>query len=93
MLEDGVDVLKVAKKENPNLIILDLLLPKKNGFDVLKELKETNKVKSIPVVVVSQLGTESDIEKVIKLGAVQYLVKAESTFSDLAEAVSRRVRS
>lgn len=87
LLEDGFNALKVVKKEKPNLIMLDLLLPKKNGFEVLSELKKTKEVKSIPVIVVSRLGMKSDIEKVLKLGATKYLVKSESTFNDIARAV------
>ncbi len=73
---DGEKALRIIKKEHPDLILLDLLLPKKDGFQVLKELKQDESVKDIPVVVLSNLGQRGDIEKCFSLGAVDYLIKA-----------------
>lgn len=73
---DGEKALRIIKKEHPDLILLDILLPKKDGFQVLKELKQDESVKDIPVVVLSNLGQREDIEKCFSLGAVDYLIKA-----------------
>lgn len=73
---DGEKGLRIVKKEQPDLILLDLLLPKKDGFEVLAELKKDSKLKDIPVVVLTNLGQREDIERCFNLGAVDYLIKA-----------------
>jgi DNA-binding response OmpR family regulator len=92
LLEDGVNVVKTVGEKKPDLIILDIILPKKNGFDVLLELREKKYIKSIPVIVVSQLGLKSDIDKAMELGATQYLVKSEVMFKDVVRAVEDKLR-
>ncbi|HAH04011.1 TPA: response regulator [Candidatus Komeilibacteria bacterium] len=73
---DGEKALRMVKKEEPDLILLDLLLPKKDGFEVLAELKKDQAVKDIPVVVLSNLGQKEDINRCLALGAKDYLIKA-----------------
>ena len=73
---DGEKALRMVKKEEPDLILLDLLLPKKDGFQVLAELKKDQAVKDIPVVVLSNLGQKEDINRCLALGAKDYLIKA-----------------
>lgn len=80
---DGEEGLAVAQKEQPNLILLDLILPKKDGFEVLKELKADPKLKSIPVIVLTNLEGVGDIEKALELGATTYLVKANYKLEDI----------
>lgn len=72
---NGEEALERAKSETFNLILLDLLLPKVDGFDVLKRLKEDPKTKMIPVIVLSNLGTPEDMEKTKALGAKNHFVK------------------
>ncbi len=72
---NGVEGLKRIKKEKPDLILLDLVLPEKKGLDVLREIKEDKKLKNIPVIILSNLGEEEDIKKGIGLGASDYMVK------------------
>jgi len=62
---DGVEGLEIAKKEKPDLILLDLILPKKDGFEVLKELKEDDNTKDIPVIVLTNLEGTGDVEKAL----------------------------
>lgn len=77
--------------EKPDLVILDLILPGKNGFEVLSEVKLNSKTKSIPVIVLTNLGQESDIKKGLELGAVDYLVKTELSVNKLAELVKEHL--
>ena len=87
--DDGEKALEVIKKENPDLILLDILMPKKDGFEVLKELKNSQDsgVKSIPVVMLTNLSNREDIAEAEKLGAADYLVKAKITPSEVADKV------
>lgn len=84
---DGESALKMAERLLPDLILLDLLLPKMNGFDVLKNLKSNSKLKDIPVIVLSNLGDQTDIERAKNLGALDYYVKANTELSSLEEKI------
>lgn len=86
---DGEAAIAALKKSKPDLIILDLLLPKKDGFQVLQEIHDTAGWKSIPVVVASNLGVEDDIAKAKKLGAKDYIVKSDTSLADLISKVKR----
>ena len=88
---DGVQGLEVAKEEKPDLILLDLILPKKDGFEVLKELKADSKLKSIPVIILSNLEGTGDVEKALELGATTYLVKANYELSDVLDLIKNNL--
>ncbi|MDQ3015092.1 MAG: response regulator [bacterium] len=76
---EGIKAIEIAKAEQPDIILLDILLPGMNGFDVLEELKGNEATKHINVIMLSNLGQQTDIEKALKLGASQFLVKANTT--------------
>ncbi len=80
---DGAEGLEIARKEKPDLILLDLILPKKDGFEVLKELKADEKMKDIPVIILTNLEGTGDVEKALNLGATTYLVKANYELEDI----------
>ena len=84
---DGEEALKLTKEEMPDLILLDLILPKKDGFEVLKELKADEKTKDIPVIVLTNLEGIGDVEKAIELGAISYLVKANYKLEDVVRKI------
>lgn len=84
---DGEQAIKVIKSERPDLILLDLLLPKKSGFEVLEEIKKDETTKKIPVIILSNLGQQTDIDKGMQLGAVDYLVKANFGIKDIVEKI------
>lgn len=84
---DGVQALKVAREKKPALIILDLIMPVKDGFETLKELKADAVLKSVKVVVLSNLGQEEDIKKAKDLGAVDYLVKTNLSITEMMEKI------
>lgn len=86
---DGEEGLRLAKIKKPDLILLDLILPKIHGFDVLKQLKEDPETKRIPVIVLTNLEEITDIEKSIELGATTYLVKAHYTLREVAEKIKK----
>ena len=73
----GKEGLSKIFTEKPDLVILDLILPDMNGFEVLSEIKLNPKTKNIPVIILTNLGQQSDIRKGLELGAAAYLVKAE----------------
>lgn len=84
---DGESGLKVAQRVTPDLILLDLILPKMDGFDVLKFLKADPNTQDIPVVVLSNLGDDVDIKKAKDLGALDYYIKANTKLEHLQEKV------
>jgi len=86
---DGEIGLRLAKTKKPDLILLDLILPKVNGFEVLKELKEDKETKDIPVIVLTNLEGIGDVDKAIELGATTYLVKAQYSLEELVEKIKK----
>ena len=86
---NGEEGLRMAKLEKPNLILLDLILPKKDGFEVLKTLVEDSETKEIPVIILTNLERMQDIEKALELGAKTYLVKANYTLEEVVEKVKK----
>lgn len=91
--ESGEGGIKKAKTEKPDLILLDILLPKMNGFDVLKRLKEDGSTALIPVIILTNLSQESDIKKGYELGAIDYLVKVYNIPSDVVSKVKKRIKA
>ncbi|MBL7057974.1 response regulator [Patescibacteria group bacterium] len=84
---DGSEVLKNIKENKPDLILLDLIMPIKNGFEVLGEMKMDSGLRKIPVVVLSNLGQDSDIERARELGAKDYLIKSNYSMKEIVEKV------
>lgn len=84
---DGDTALKMAQRLKPSIILLDLILPKMDGFSVLRSLKADPKMKDIPVIVLSNLGDTGDIEKAKDLGALDYFVKANTDLSVILEKI------
>ena len=90
---DGESGLEKAKNILPDFILLDIIMPKMDGFAVLKALKEDVKTKNIPVMLLTNLGQEEDIERGNELGIVGYLVKANTTPSEVVEAVKNKLNN
>jgi len=91
--EDGKECLKKLKEETPDLLLLDIVLPSLNGWEILRKIREDEVLKNIKVVILSNLGEKQEIEKGIKLGAVRYLVKAHYTPSEVVEEVKKILKS
>jgi DNA-binding response OmpR family regulator len=81
--EDGEDGLKKMKEEKPNLVLLDLILPEMDGFEVLEQKRKDDEIKNIPVIILSNLGQKEEIDRGLQLGAVDYLVKAQFSPSEI----------
>jgi DNA-binding response OmpR family regulator len=86
---DGEDGLRLAKTEKPDLILLDLILPKKHGLEVLEELRSVEEGKSIPVVILTNLENIAEVEKAIELGATTYLVKNNYSLQEVVEKIEK----
>ena len=82
---NGIEGINKVISERPDLVLLDLILPRKNGFDVLIDMKSNKNTKDIPVIILSNLGQESDIKRGLALGAQDYLVKTEVSLSEVVD--------
>jgi DNA-binding response OmpR family regulator len=86
---DGEIGVKAALARKPDMILLDIVLPKKNGFEVLEELKGNEQTKSIPVVVLTNLSQMGDVSKIMELGVTTYLVKSDQSLKDILAIVQK----
>ena len=84
---DGEEAMRIIKTEKPDLVLLDLILPKKDGFEVLKEMKADTQTKDIPVIILTNLEGTQDVERALELGAMNYLVKANYELDDIVKRV------
>ena len=84
---DGEEGIKKIKEEKPDLVLLDLILPGVDGFGVLSQMRDDSSVSSIPVIILSNLGQKDDVERGLKLGAVDYLIKAHFTPGEIIEKI------
>ena len=85
----GQEGLKKAFKDSPDLIFLDIKMPKMDGFEVLKRLRENSKTKKTPVVILSNFDEEDMVEKGLMLGADEYLIKSQFTPEEISSKVQR----
>ena len=87
---DGEEAVESIKKTRPDLVLLDLLMPKKDGFEVLKEIRGDPEFKTLPIIVVlSNLGSDEDIKKALSLGANDYFVKTQHPMSEIVEKAKK----
>ena len=89
---NGADGLAMAKKEKPDLVMLDVILPQLDGFSVLKEIKANSQTKSIPVIMLTNLGTDEDKKKGETLGAADYWVKASLTPAEISKKIKEHLK-
>ena len=87
--DDGEKGLEVAKKEYSDIILLDILMPKMNGFEVLEKLKADERAKNIPVILLTNLNQKDEIEKGLILGADDYLIKAHFMPSEVVTRIKK----
>lgn len=86
---DGEKGLKMAKDYTPNLILLDIMLPKKDGFEVLTELKSEANLKNIPVILLTNLSQKDEVKRGLDLGANDYLIKAHFMPSEVVSKIKK----
>jgi len=89
--EDGEKGLNLAKKENPSIILLDIMLPKKDGFEVLAELKKDENTKNIPVILLTNLSQKNEVSQGLSLGADDYLIKAHFMPSEVVDKIKKLI--
>ena len=88
---NGEEALKMAREKKPDLILLDLIMPIKDGFETLKELKADEALKDIKVIILSNLSQEEDRQRTMALGAVDYIIKANVSFREVVEMVKKHL--
>jgi CheY-like chemotaxis protein len=84
---DGEEGLRLAAEIEPDIVFLDIRLPKMDGFDVLERLRADDRLKHLPVIILSNYAEEELIERGLKLGALEFLVKADTTPAGLSGSV------
>ena len=84
---DGESGLKIATEKRPHLILLDIIMPQMDGYEVLAKLQQQDMTKNIPVILLTNLGHEEDVEKGLKSGAAGYLIKAQYTPSEVINKI------
>ena len=84
---DGSEGLELIKKEKPDLVLLDIILPEIDGFEILRQIKANPELQSIPVVLLTNLGQQENIQKGMAMGAKDYIIKAHYTPQEVVAKV------
>ena len=87
--EDGEKGLRSLEGAMPNLVLLDIVLPKQNGWEVLSKIRQNDRFKGLKVVLLSNLGQKEEIEKGLSLGADRYLIKAHFTPTQVVQEIQK----
>lgn len=87
--QEGIAKIKEVK---PDLVLLDMLLPSMDGFEVLQKVKEDSEIATTPIIIASNLGEQEDIDRALKLGAVDYLIKSQYTPEMIIEKVKKLLK-
>jgi len=88
---DGQEGLEVMEKELPDLVLLDIIMPKKGGFEVMEEMGKIPKLKNIPVIIVSNSGQPVELDRAGKLGAKDWLIKTEFDPQEVIDKVVKQI--
>ena len=86
---DGESGLRLAKSEKPDLILLDLILPKMDGFEVLEHLRNDDATRDVPILILTNLERMDDVERALELGAKTYLTKSSYTLAEVVDKVKK----
>lgn len=89
VISDGQECLKGIRETRPDLLILDIVLPKIDGWEILREIRQDEKLKGLKVVIISNLGQKSEVEKGIEMGAVKYMIKAHYTPGEVVAEIKK----
>ncbi len=92
MAKDGEEGLRLANEVDPDIVFLDIRLPKVDGFAVLEGLRAYDRTKNVPVVILSNYGEQELVERGLKLGALEYLIKSQTTPANLSRGVENWLR-
>lgn len=91
--QNGKSALESLQKRKPQLVILDIVLPGIEGWEVLRKIKKDRSLANLKVVVLSNLGQKEEVEKGLKLGAVKYLIKAHYTPSEVVREIKKVINN
>ena len=91
-IKDGNKVMDIISKEMPDLILLDLMLPHRSGFEILADLKKDVKLKDIPVLILTNLGQDEEKKRGLSLGALEYLVKTDIKLEEIVEKINNYLK-
>lgn len=89
----ATEALDLAKKFNPDLIIMDIMLQDGNGFEVIKQLKQLSQFKTTPIITLSNLSQDSDKKEALSLGANKYFVKSNTRFQEIIKTVDELLKT
>ncbi len=89
IVPDGDGAINYLRTKKVDIILLDLLMPKRDGFFVLEEIKKNPECRNIPVIVLSNLGGDTEIKRALEMGAVEYFVKSQHPISEVVEKVKK----
>lgn len=89
---DGVEGLKMIQEIKPDLVLLDIRLPKLDGFEVLKQLRASPPLKQLPIILLTNVGTRADVERGLALGANYYIIKAHFLPSEVVAKIKEFLR-
>lgn len=89
VVRSGREAFDVLAKFNPDVIVLDLVMEEIDGFEVLLQLKKNKKWSNIPVIIVSNLGQQANIDEAMSLGAAEYVIKSDSTLKNLVHLIEK----
>jgi DNA-binding response OmpR family regulator len=86
---DGLEAMEYLKKDTPDILLLDIIMPNMNGFEVLEALNKDRKFKGLPIIVLSNLSQSTDEQKALDLGASDYLIKADYSLKELVACIEK----
>jgi DNA-binding response OmpR family regulator len=84
---DGVEGLEKIKELKPDMVLLDIMMPRMDGFEVLQTVKDDPELKDIPVILLTNLGQDSDVKKGKEMGAADYIIKSDATMAEVSDKV------
>jgi len=89
LARNGEEAVELFSAQKPDLIILDLMIPKRDGFSVLKEIRENSKNSTLPILIISNLGQNDDKKRAMDLGATEYLIKIDHPIQEIIDKVKK----
>ncbi len=89
---NGEEAVEALKEFEPDIMLLDLVMPKKDGFSVLEDLRNDEKWKNLPIIVASNLGQQEDVDKAKKLGANDYVVKSNESLQNILDKIAQHIK-
>jgi len=88
---DGEEGLKVLRETKPDIVLLDIIMPKKNGYEVMEEMNKDPELKKIPVIIISNSGQPVELDKAKEMGAKDWLIKTEFDPQEVVEKVRKQI--